>query len=97
MFVFSFSGLILLGLELICCCGFFNQELWREIGESDDERDAMLLQIEQECLAVYGRNVDDANAYKLQLQKQIDACKVEIEDISSSMGEQHMHVSVIMI
>ncbi|XP_021912027.1 65-kDa microtubule-associated protein 4 isoform X2 [Carica papaya] len=70
------------------------QELWREIGESDDERDAMLLQIEQECLAVYGRNVDDANAYKFQLQKQIDACKVEIEDISSSMGEQHMHCDV---
>ncbi|CAH1451013.1 unnamed protein product [Lactuca virosa] len=36
------------------------QKIWDEVGESDDERDNMLVQIDQECLDVYKRKVDQA-------------------------------------
>ncbi|KHN30878.1 65-kDa microtubule-associated protein 1 [Glycine soja] len=42
-------------------CGSFLQKLqgiWDEVGESDEEQDKMLLQIEQECLNVYKRKPD---------------------------------------
>nr|GEX33886.1 65-kDa microtubule-associated protein 1-like [Tanacetum cinerariifolium] len=34
--------------------------IWDEVGESDEERDKMLLQLEQECLNVYKRKVEQA-------------------------------------
>ena len=34
------------------------QGIWDEVGESDEEQDKMLLQIEQECLNVYKRKLD---------------------------------------
>lgn len=37
------------------------QGIWDEVGESDEEQDKMLLQIEQECLNVYKRKVEQAS------------------------------------
>ncbi|GLT72844.1 hypothetical protein SLA2020_447430 [Shorea laevis] len=36
------------------------QEIWDEVGENDEERDKMLLQLEQDCLDVYKRKVEQA-------------------------------------
>jgi hypothetical protein len=45
----------------LCNVNFFLlKEIWDEVGESDDERDKLLLQIEQECLDVYKRKVEQA-------------------------------------
>ncbi|CAL9175943.1 65-kDa microtubule-associated protein 3-like isoform X1 [Musa acuminata AAA Group] len=68
------------------------QVIWDELGESDAEKDKMLLELEQECLNVYRRKVDQANLYRAQLQQQIADSEAEIVAICSSMGERPVHI-----
>lgn len=67
------------------------------MGESEAERDKMILEIEQECLAVYSRKVDEAKICRAQLQRTIAHSKAEIADICSSLGEQSVKVSMLVI
>lgn len=54
----------------------------------------MILEIEQECLAVYGRKIDDAKISRAQLLRAIALSEAEVADICSSLGEQPGHVSI---
>lgn len=67
------------------------QRLWDEVGEPDDKRNAMLFELEQECLKVYKRKVDEAKESRTKLQRNIAVAKAEISDICSSMGENSVH------
>ncbi|KAH9788268.1 65-kDa microtubule-associated protein 4 [Citrus sinensis] len=67
------------------------QKIWDEVGESDNERDKMILEIEQECLAVYGRKIDDAKISRAQLLRAIALSEAEVADICSTLGEQPGH------
>ncbi|XP_010545152.1 PREDICTED: 65-kDa microtubule-associated protein 4 [Tarenaya hassleriana] len=67
------------------------QEIWNEMGESEDERDAALVEIEKECLAVYRRKVEDASTCKAELLKSIAIGRAEIAAIGSSMGGPDGH------
>ncbi|KAK9207467.1 hypothetical protein WN943_017756 [Citrus x changshan-huyou] len=67
------------------------QKIWDEVGESDNERDKMILEIEQECLAVYGRKIDDAKISRAQVLRAIALSEAEVADICSSLGEQPGH------
>ncbi|KAF9596246.1 hypothetical protein IFM89_008409 [Coptis chinensis] len=72
-------------------CGSLLQELqklWDEIGESDSERDKMLLQVEKECLDVYRRNVESTRKYKVDLHKELANAESEITSLVSALGEQ---------
>ncbi|KAL1208247.1 65-kDa microtubule-associated protein 4 [Cardamine amara subsp. amara] len=72
-------------------CGFLLrqlQEIWNEMGETEDEKDADLADIEKECLSVYKQKVDEASRCKANLLKEI---KAEIAAIGSSMGGQEIH------
>ncbi|KAK2650533.1 hypothetical protein Ddye_018022 [Dipteronia dyeriana] len=64
------------------------QRIWDEVGEPDIERDKMVLDIEQECLAVYRRKVEEAKSYRAQLHQTIAHAKAEIADICSSLADQ---------
>ncbi|XP_023911377.1 65-kDa microtubule-associated protein 3 isoform X2 [Quercus suber] len=67
------------------------QKIWDEVGESEVNRDVMLLEIEQKCLEVYRRNVDEAKKCRAQLQQEIAESEAELADMCSAMGEQPLH------
>ncbi|GFS33371.1 microtubule-associated protein 65-5 [Actinidia rufa] len=64
------------------------QEIWDEIGESDCERDNMLLQLEQECLDIYRRKVEKTRKHKADLHQSLTEAEAEINNLISSLGER---------
>ncbi|OAY55209.1 65-kDa microtubule-associated protein 1 [Manihot esculenta] len=64
------------------------QEIWDEVGESDEERDKMLLQIEQECLDVYKKKVEQAAKSRSQLIQALSDAKIELASLLSALGEK---------
>ncbi|KAK9147572.1 hypothetical protein Scep_006329 [Stephania cephalantha] len=76
-------------------CGTLLYELqiiWDEVGEPDAERDRMLFELEQECLEVYRRKVDQANRSRAQLRQAIADSEAELAAICSAMGERPVHI-----
>lgn len=51
----------------------------------------MLLEVEQECLEVYRRKVDQANRFRAQLRQAIADAEAELAAICSAMGERPVH------
>ncbi|XP_027331631.1 65-kDa microtubule-associated protein 1 [Abrus precatorius] len=64
------------------------QEIWDEVGESDEQRDKMLLQLEQECLDVYKRKVEQAAKSRAQLLQALSDAKLELSGLLSALGEK---------
>lgn len=64
------------------------QQIWDEVGESDDERDKILLQLEQECLDVYRRKVDLAVKSRAHLLQTLADARVELNNLLSAFGEK---------
>ncbi|EYU26921.1 hypothetical protein ABFS82_02G107900 [Erythranthe guttata] len=64
------------------------QEIWDEIGENDNERDNMLLQLEQECLDIYRRKVERSRKYKAELHQSLAEYEAEIAQVASALGER---------
>ncbi|KAD4584254.1 hypothetical protein E3N88_21855 [Mikania micrantha] len=82
-------------LQMETTCGSLLYELkiiWDEVGESDVERDKMLLELERECLEVYRRKVDLANKSRAQLRQAIADSEAELAAICSAMGERPVHI-----
>ncbi|GMI75492.1 PLEIADE, MICROTUBULE-ASSOCIATED PROTEIN 65-3 [Hibiscus trionum] len=76
-------------------CGTLLYELqiiWDEVGETDSDRDKMLLELERECLEVYRRKVDQANRCRAQLRQTIADSEAELAAICSAMGERPVHI-----
>ncbi|GER44331.1 microtubule associated family protein [Striga asiatica] len=63
------------------------QKIWDEIGESDTERDKMLLDLEQECLDIYRMKVEKSRNNKAELLKCLAESEAEIAQIASALGE----------
>ncbi|KAL2476073.1 65-kDa microtubule-associated protein 1 [Abeliophyllum distichum] len=77
-------------------CGSLLQQLqhiWDEVGENDEERDKMLLQLEQECLDVYKRKVEQAVKSRAQLLQTLADARVELTNLLSALGEK-THVGI---
>lgn len=70
--------------------------IWDEVGETDAERDKMLLELEQECLEVYRRKVDQANKSRAQLRRAIADHEAELAAICSAMGEKPVHLRQVV-
>ncbi|KAL0643092.1 hypothetical protein Bca4012_041382 [Brassica carinata] len=64
------------------------QKMWDEIGESYNEIDNILEEIEQECLDVYDRKIAETIKYKAELQGSLAQADDEIVSLMSSLGEQ---------
>lgn len=82
-------------LQVETTCGSLLYELqiiWDEVGEPDTERDKMLLELEQECLQVYRRKVDQANRSRAQLRQTIADSEAELAAICSALGEPPVHI-----
>ncbi|WOL01083.1 65-kDa microtubule-associated protein 3-like isoform X1 [Canna indica] len=70
-----------------------SQIIWDELGESDAEKDKMLHELEQECLTLYRRKVDQANQHRAQMRREIADSEAEITAICSAMGEPSVPIS----
>lgn len=64
------------------------QQIWDEVGETDEDRDKILLQLEQECLDVYRRKVDLAVKSRAQLLQTLADARVELTNLLSALGEK---------
>ncbi|XP_077230313.1 65-kDa microtubule-associated protein 6-like [Tasmannia lanceolata] len=67
------------------------QHIWNEIGETETEKDRMLLELEKECLEVYRRKVDEASNAKARLRQSVAAKEAELAALTASLGELNLH------
>ncbi|XP_044955186.1 putative receptor protein kinase ZmPK1 [Hordeum vulgare subsp. vulgare] len=77
-------------------CGSLLQKLqlvWDEVGESDEDRDKVLFQLDQECLDVYKRKVDQALKSRDLLLQALDYSKMELARLASALGEKSIATS----
>ncbi|KAF7049806.1 hypothetical protein CFC21_058279 [Triticum aestivum] len=71
-------------------CGALLRELeqiWTEIGEREQDKDRMFQELEAECMRVYRRKVDSANADRSQLRQSVMAKEAELKALVASIGE----------
>ncbi|KAJ7945545.1 65-kDa microtubule-associated protein 8 [Quillaja saponaria] len=74
-------------------CGFLLQELkmiWDELGEDQYEREKVLLDLEQECIEVYRRKVDNANKSRTCLHQELAEAEAEFTHLLLSLSEQSL-------
>ncbi|CAH2058792.1 unnamed protein product [Thlaspi arvense] len=64
------------------------QIIWDEIGESYNERDTMLLELEQECLDIYNKKVEKTRKHRAELQRSLAQAEAEIASLMSALDEQ---------
>uniref|UniRef100_A0ACD5TH90 Uncharacterized protein n=1 Tax=Avena sativa TaxID=4498 RepID=A0ACD5TH90_AVESA len=72
-------------------CGSFLQELqelWGEIGPDELERDRMILQLEEDCLNVYRKKVEQTRKQKADLLQAMSLGEADIQKILSALGER---------
>ncbi|KAG8085569.1 hypothetical protein GUJ93_ZPchr0010g8151 [Zizania palustris] len=72
-------------------CGSLLQELqvlWGEIGQNEAERDRMMLQLEEDCLNVYRKKVEQTRKQKEDLIEALSFGQSDIDRILSALGEQ---------
>lgn len=63
------------------------QQIWNDIGESEADKDRMLLELEMECLQVYRRKVDEAANTKACLHQTVVAKEAELATLMAALGE----------
>lgn len=68
------------------------QSIWDEVGESEADRDKILLELERECLEVYRGKVDQANRSRAQIRQAISDTEAELVAICYAMGERPVHI-----
>lgn len=70
------------------------QKIWNEVGESDEERNNMLLQLDRECLDVYKRKVDQASNSRALLLSALANSKENLSILLSSLGQNTLYSTV---
>ncbi|KAJ8648420.1 hypothetical protein MRB53_001443 [Persea americana] len=66
------------------------QQMWNEIGESEVDKDRMLLELEKECLDVYRRKVDEASNAKARLHQAVASKEAELAALMAALGELNL-------
>nr|AGT15900.1 hypothetical protein SHCRBa_121_B20_F_50 [Saccharum hybrid cultivar R570] len=78
-------------------CGALLRELeqiWTEIGEREQDKDRMFLELEAECMRVYRHKVDSANAERANLRQSLMAKDAELKALVASIGENSPRFTV---
>lgn len=65
--------------------------IWNDIGESEMDKDRMLMELERECLDVYRRKVDEAANTKARFHQTVAAKEAEIATLMAALGEHDIH------
>lgn len=77
------------GLKELFCC-LVRQIIWDEVGEDEFEREKVLLDIEQECLDVYRRKVDNANISRARLHQELADSEAEFTHLLLLLDERSL-------
>ncbi|KAH9794351.1 hypothetical protein WN944_011381 [Citrus x changshan-huyou] len=67
------------------------QQIWSDIGESEAEKDRILMELERECLEVYRRKVEEAANAKARLHQAVAAKEAELATLMAALGELNIH------
>ncbi|XP_057785176.1 65-kDa microtubule-associated protein 6-like [Salvia miltiorrhiza] len=70
------------------------QQLWTEIGETQADKDRMLMELERECLEIYRRKVDEATNAKACLHQSIASMEAEVAMLIAALGEININLPV---
>ncbi|WVZ26976.1 hypothetical protein V8G54_000020 (mitochondrion) [Vigna mungo] len=70
------------------------EQIWNDIGESEVDKDRMLMELERECLEVYRRKVDEAANTKARFHQTVAAKEAELATLMASLGEHDIHSPV---
>ena len=81
---------VIVNIFLFLC----NQQIWIDIGETEAEKDRMLIELEIECLEVYRRKVDEAANAKARLHQSVAAKEAELATLMASLGDLTIHSAV---
>ncbi|KAJ0240476.1 65-kDa microtubule-associated protein 6 [Hirschfeldia incana] len=72
------------------------QKIWVEIGESEAEKDKMLMELEKECLQIYQRKVDEAANAKARLHQSVAAIEAEVASLMAALGVLNINSQIKM-
>lgn len=64
--------------------------IWDEVGDDQFEREKVLLDIEQECLDVYRKKVDNANISRAQLHQELADSEAEFTHLLLLLDERSL-------
>ncbi|KAH7683784.1 Microtubule-associated protein MAP65/Ase1/PRC1 protein [Dioscorea alata] len=70
------------------------EAIWKEMGESEEDKDLMLLELERECLLVYGRKVEEASKLRAQLHHSLVIKEAEVSALMASLGEHNLELQM---
>ncbi|GAB4828689.1 hypothetical protein Ancab_018354 [Ancistrocladus abbreviatus] len=70
------------------------QQIWDDIGETEVEKDRMLMEIEKECLELYRRKVDEAANAKARLRQAVASKEAELATLMAALGELDLHSQI---
>ncbi|KAF3793791.1 microtubule-associated protein 7 [Nymphaea thermarum] len=83
-----------MSIRMDTSCGVLLRELqhiWDEMGESEAEKDQMLVELERECLEVYRRKVAVASNAKARLHQSLAAKEAELAALVAAVGDLDLH------
>lgn len=66
---------------------FLIQIIWDEVGETETERDKILIEIEDECREVYNRRIEKVKEERIRLRQEIADSEARVIGICSVMEE----------
>lgn len=70
------------------------QEIWQEIGESKEDKDRMLSELEKECLQVYQKKFEEVSRVRAQLHHELATKEAELAALMASLGEHNLQSQV---
>ncbi|KAI3979344.1 hypothetical protein MKX01_036388 [Papaver californicum] len=71
------------------------QNIWHEMGESELDKDRMLMELERDCLELYRRKVEEASNAKARLHQSVAAKEAELAILMASLGEVNLHSRIL--
>ncbi|XP_042034041.1 uncharacterized protein LOC121780469 isoform X2 [Salvia splendens] len=76
--------------EEVTCASLLEslQEIWDEVGETNEERDKVLLRLDRDCLDVYKREFDQAVKSRAHLLHTLADAKDKLTNLLSLLGEK---------
>ncbi|XP_049403843.1 65-kDa microtubule-associated protein 6-like isoform X1 [Solanum stenotomum] len=67
------------------------EQIWKDIGETEADKDRMLSELERECLEVYRRKVEEAANTKACLHQSVATKEAEVATLMAALGELNIN------
>ncbi|KAL1803492.1 hypothetical protein ACET3Z_032139 [Daucus carota] len=63
------------------------QQIWSDIGETEADKESMLVDLERECLEIYRRKLEEAANTKARLHQSVATKEAELATLVAALGE----------